>query len=104
MEVNLSVRDRLAIIAMLPIKGTIVEVGEILDLVKLLRFSDDEKKSINYREADGKIIWDIANEEARDFNLNFEQVKILKETVNKLDEEGKVDFNNYEICYKISKL
>lgn len=104
MEVNLNVRDRLAIIAMLPITGTIVEVGEILELVKLLRFSDEEKTKINYREADGKIIWDIANEESKDYNLNFEQIKILKQVVNKLDEEGKVDFNNYEICYKISKL
>lgn len=104
MELDLGVKDRLAIISMLPFNGTILEVSEILDLVKLLRFSDEEIKKINYREQDGKIMWDLDKEETRTFNLTFGQIQLLKKIVSKLDEEGKIDFNNFNICYRINKL
>lgn len=104
MELDLGVKDRLAIISMLPFNGTILEVSEILDLVKLLKFSDEEIKKINYREQDGKIMWDLDKEETRTFNLTFGQIQLLKKIVSKLDEEGKIDFNNFNICYRINKL
>lgn len=104
MELDLGVKDRLAIISMVPFNGTILEVSEILDLVKLLKFSDEEIKKINYREQDGKIMWDLDKEETRTFNLTFGQIQLLKKIVSKLDEEGKIDFNNFNICYRINKL
>lgn len=104
MKVNLNVKDRLALISLLPTNGTLVEMGEIFELVKLIKFSEEEKASIDYTEGDGKIYWNLSKESQREFELTFEQIKIIKKSVTKLDEDGKIDFSNYDVCYKFSKL
>jgi hypothetical protein len=104
MKVNLNVRDRLALISLLPTSGTLVEMSEIFDLIRLIKFSEEEKVSIDYTEADGRIYWDLSKESPREFELTFEQIKIIKKSVTKLDEDGKIDFSNYDVCYKFSKL
>nr|DAM11047.1 MAG TPA: hypothetical protein [Bacteriophage sp.] len=104
MNVNLSVKDRLSLITILPSSGTLLEMSEVFEIVKIIKFSDEEKKSIDYTENEGKIYWNLSKEEPREFELTFEQIKIIKKAVEKLDGEGKIDFSNYDICFKFSKL
>ncbi len=104
MEVNLNVKDRLTLITILPTQGKITELVEVMDLVRLIRLTEEEKSEINYKEVDGRVLWDATKEAPRDFNISFEQVKIIKDSVKKLDDDGKVNLAILDTCLKFSKL
>ena len=104
MNIELNVKDRLVVISMLKPTGSLLDMVVAFDIVKKLRFTEEEKREIGYREEGGKIMWDYSAERSREFQLTYDEIKIIKEAVNTLDEEKKIDFNNLETCLKFSKL
>ena len=104
MKLNLSVRDRLTVIALLPKTGKMTDLVEIMELLKILKFSDEERAKLNYREDNGKIYWDASKEESREFDINFEQLRIIKDRISELDKESKIDLGTLDTCLKFSKL
>lgn len=104
MEVQLNVLDRLTLVSILPTTGRLQELVEVLDIVKLVKFSEEEKKSIGYKEVDGKVSWDLSKEVLKTFEFTFEHIKVIKDTINKLDEEGKINLSTLDTCLKFSKL
>lgn len=48
MEISLNVVDRLTIISILPSSGKLTDLVEIFDLVKKLKFSDEEKAELEW--------------------------------------------------------
>ena len=104
MKLNLSVRDRLTVIALLPNTGKMTDLVEIMELLKILKFSDEERAKLNYREDNGKIYWDVSKEESREFDINFEQLRIIKDRISELDKESKIDLGTLDTCLKFSKL
>lgn len=104
MIINLNVRDRLVIISILPTQGKMTDMVDIIDLIKLIKFTEVEKENIHYNEGDGKIEWDIHKDINRDFDITIEQLKIIKDSVKKLDGEGNINMNIFDTCLKFSKL
>lgn len=104
MIVNLNVRDRLVVISILPTNGKLTEMVEVMDLVKKIKFSEEERNEINYNEAEGKIQWDMSKDLGKDFDLNIDQIKIIQNSIKKLDDEGKIDLNLLDTCLKFNKL
>ena len=76
MEVQLNVLDRLTLVSILPTTGRLQELVEVLDIVKLVKFSEEEKKSIGYKEVDGKVSWDPSKEVLKTFEFTFEHIKV----------------------------
>lgn len=104
MKISLNVKDRLAIIALLPTTGKLTDLVEVIELVKLLKFSDEEKKTIEYREKEGKILWDTTKERELEVDINFEQLRIVKDKIKELDEAGQISLAILDTCLKFSKL
>ena len=104
MEVQLNVLDRLTLVSILPTTGRLQELVEVLDIVKLVKFNEEEKKSIGYKEVDGKVSWDPSKEVLKMYEFTFEHIKVIKDAINKLDEEGKITLNILDTCLKFSKL
>ncbi len=104
MEVQLNVLDRLTLVSILPTTGRLQELVEVLDIVKLVKFNEEEKKSIGYKEVDGKVSWDPSKEVLKPYEFTFEHIKVIKDAINKLDEEGKITLNILDTCLKFSKL
>lgn len=104
MKVKLSVKDRLTVIALLPNTGKMTDLVEVLELIKLLKFSDEERQRIKYREEGGKIYWDASEEKDNEYDINFEQIRIIKERITELDNESKIDLGTLDTCLKFSKL
>lgn len=104
MIVNLNVRDRLVIISILPQNGSLEEMVEILEIVKKIKFSEEEKQDIKYIQNENKIEWDLDKDLGRDFEFSIDQIKILKDCVKELDKNKKIDLNLLDTCIKINKL
>lgn len=104
MNINVNVKDRLTLIGILPSTGKMVDLVEIIALIKLLKFTEQEKLDINYREENGRITWDITKDQTKDVDINFEQIKIIKAAIEDLDKAGKVDLMILDTCLKFSKL
>lgn len=104
MTVELNVKDRLVLVSILPVQGKMTDLVEVIDLIRLIKLTDDEKTEIGYTEKEGRIFWDITKEIPREFEINFEQLRIIKESIKKMDDEGKIDLSILNTCLKFSKL
>lgn len=104
MTVELNVKDRLVLVSILPVQGKMTDLVEVIDLIRLVKLTDDEKTEIGYTEKEGRIFWDITKETPREFEINFEQLRIIKESIKKMDDEGKIDLSILNTCLKFSKL
>lgn len=100
----MSIKDRLTIMALLPSSGKMTDLVEIIDLVKLIKFTEEEKTQIEYKEVDGRIMWNPTKEVIKEIEINFEQLRIIKEQIQKLDKEEKINLNTLDTCLKFSKL
>lgn len=101
---KLSIKDRMSIVQMLPQSSSLTEMVDILDIVKKVKIYKEEMDRIQYEEMDGRITWNPSLEVELDVELTFEQIKILKESVSRLDREKKVNPSNLDICLKINSL
>lgn len=104
MKVELSIKDRLVLVSILPVQGKMVDLVEVMDLIRLIRLTDTEKAEIGYKESERRVLWDITKETPREFEINFEQLRIIKESIKKMDDEGKIDLSTLNTCLKFSKL
>lgn len=104
MTVELNVKDRLVLVSILPAQGKMTDLVEVIDLIRLIKLTDDEKTEIGYTEKEDRIFWDITKETPREFEINFEQLRIIKESIKKMDDEGKIDLSILNTCLKFSKL
>lgn len=104
MKVELNIKDRLVLVSILPAQGKMADLVEVIDLIRLIRLTDTEKAEIGYKENEGRVLWDITKETPREFEVNFEQLRIIKESIKKMDDEGKIDLSILNTCLKFSKL
>ena len=101
---KLNIKNRLILLQILPTQGSLSEMVEIMDLAKLIKLSDEEKKLIAYTEDNGNITWDSDKDPNKDIPLNSDKIKILKDIINKLDSEKKISIAMLDLALEINKL
>lgn len=104
MKISLNIKDRITLISILPSTGKIADLVEIMDLVRLIKFSDEERKAVNLEEKDGRITWDVSADIPKTYDINFSQVSIVKDTIKKMDDAGSISLNMLDTCLKFSEL
>ena len=104
MKIELNVKDRLTLVTILPSQGKMTDLVEVLELIKLIKFSDEERDIIKYTEQDGRIMWDTSKDIPKEIDINYEQLRIVKDVITKLDNEGKISFSILDTCLKFNKL
>jgi hypothetical protein len=102
---KLNIKNRLILLQILPNKGNLSDMVEVMDLAKQLKLSDKEKELINYKIDDSdNIYWDSNKDFEKDFELNSDKIKILKETINKLDSEKEIPLVLVDLALEIKNL
>lgn len=105
MKINLSVKDRLTITTIAPSTGSIAELMEMIELLKTIKFSDEEKEEIGFKQSpSGVVEWDVNKASDKEFNINLEQIRIIKDTIKLLDENKKITLSMLDTCLKFNKL
>lgn len=102
---NLTIKNRLILLQILPIQGSLSEMVDVLELAKQLKLTDEEKKLINYTEDNDKnSYWDLDKDFEKDFQLTTDMIAILKNIISKLDEEKKLPLVMVDLALKINNL
>jgi hypothetical protein len=89
---KLSVLDRVTLLGILPAEGNYLTFKIISDLKLRLSFSEEDIKNFNIRESDGRIFWDKS--EDKEVEIGEKAFEIVKESLKKLDEAGKINEHN----------
>lgn len=100
----LNIKERLSIVQMLPENGSIVEMMDIMEIMKKVRIDHEEKIKVDYKEANGSITWNPSLDEGKEVVFKHEEITLLKDAVKKLDESKGVNFGNLDICIKLNSL
>lgn len=98
---QLTIKDRLTILGMLPQQGCLCEMVDIYDLARELKLNDQEKEQTNYKENGQAIQWDSQKDPMKDVQMSRDQLNILMKTIDKLDSEQKINLNQIETILKI---
>lgn len=101
---KLNIKDRLVIIQILPQTGSISEMVDVMEIVKKVRLSAEEKVEINYVETSNSASWNAAVDQGKDIEFSLDELNILRSAVKKLDEEKQINISNLDLCLKINKL
>lgn len=102
---KLNIKNRLILLQILPNKGNLSDMVEVMELAKKLKLSDEEKELINYKIDDSNnFYWDPDKDFEKDFELNSDKIKILKDTINKLDEENNISLFLVDLALQIKNL
>lgn len=98
----LNIKERLMLLGLLPQEGTLSEMVDIYDLARELKISDDEKKDVSFIEGDNYIRWDYDKDPNKDILINASQMKIIKNTISKYDNEGKIKLEMVPLIDKLN--
>lgn len=88
---KIDVKNRLLLISMLPAEGPLTQMVDVYDLVRELKLSDEEKQKISYIESGSYVKWEHKDDPNKDINITSDQLKIIKEVIDKLDKEKKIN-------------
>lgn len=100
---KLTVKDRIILQQILPQQASLKEIGNIIECSSLLDLTDKEKAEFGYKEENGSITWNPDLDTAREIKLKHDHVTVLKNAVQKLDDNGQVTVQQYETFVKINK-
>lgn len=101
---KLNVKERVAILQMLPETGSLVEMVDIMEIVKKVRLEEEEKNNIEFKETKNSLSWNAFKDLGKDIEFKHEEISILKAAVRRLDEEKGINVSNLDICLKINSL
>lgn len=87
-----SVLDRVTLLGILPAEGNYLTFKIVSDLKLKLSFSEADIKDFNIRESEGRIFWDKS--EDKEIEIGDKAKEIIKESLKRLDEAGKINEHN----------
>jgi hypothetical protein len=95
---KLNVLDRITLMGILPAEGNYMTFKILAELKLKLAFSENELKEFKIEEKDGRIFWQKS--EDKEVEIGEKAKEIIKESLKKLDEAGKINEHNVSLYEK----
>ena len=98
---ELTVKERLSLLQLLPTQGSISEMVDIYDLARELKLTDEEKSNINYIETSTGVKWDYTKEISKNISLNSDQNRLIINQIDMLDRNKQIPLGLVELILKL---
>lgn len=98
-EMELTMFERCTMFQVLPTTGTIANIKSLRLLREKLAPTEDEKKEINWKEADGQITWE-KGEKLWPIPMNGTDRRMCREALERLNSEKKITEAHLTLCEK----
>ena len=101
-NMKLTIKDRLSLIQILPVRGSVSEMVDVYDLARELKLNDEEKKICNYKEDNnGGIKWDPYLDPMKDVKITSDQYKLLMQVIDEMDKQKNISLSLVETILKL---
>lgn len=100
MNVNLNILERVLLMNMLPKKGNLVTVRAVSNTAKILMITKEETEIFEVKNEGGMTTWNDQGKEEKEFTLPPSSVKVIRDTLYKLDAEESLPSNCLSLCEK----
>ena len=87
---ELKVIERMVLLNVLPVTGTLINLRLVRELREGLSFSDEENQSLAFKNENGKIFWDDTDEVAKDVEISATMMDLVIGAFGVLDVEAKL--------------
>ncbi len=94
---DLSVRDRLILLSIIPQEGDFLTLKITRKLRESLSFSEEEHKLYKFVEAEGAISWDNSAEQVKVIPLGDKAREIIADSLRKLDKQKKLKMEHLDL-------
>lgn len=101
---KLFIKDRIALIQMLPKEGSLNDILYSLEILKKIRIEQPEKEELDLIDTDRGVQWNTTKDVGKEIDFKFEEIQLLKGIVNHLDVNKKINLANFDVCLKIKNL
>ena len=91
---NLSIKERLIILNILPNQETYANMLVVRDLKAQVGFSEEDHRHFEIVEEDGNVTWNPEKTETKDIAIGITAFEVIKKAFRKIDSDGgiTVDF------------
>jgi hypothetical protein len=97
---ELTIMERLALLQILPQQGNVATLRIVRKLREDLSFTEDEIKAFDIIIEEGRITWDEVKAKPRGYEFGATAHKTIIDTLEKLDNEGKVEIQHLSLMDK----
>lgn len=98
---KLNVLERLSILPLLPQEGNYLTLKVVRQTQDVLGISSDEFKDFEIHQSeDGSLRWNAKGAEEKDVDVSEKAAEIIKEALEKLNNDGKLKANHFTIYEK----
>jgi hypothetical protein len=110
MEMHMDIQERLAIATLFPERGNIVTQTMVRDISEKTRLNQEEIDKVDFKVIGDAYQWKKKDKEGNELSVDIDitftdaELRFLKEQVNRLDKENKIDQSNLNLCVKIRDL
>ena len=101
---NLSVKERLILLSILPQEGNFITLKVVRKLREALSFSEEEIKKYKFVQSGSQVTWDNTIEQGKEIEIGEKATDIITETLKKLDEQKKLKDEYFSVCEKFINL
>jgi len=102
MKIKLNIKDRLIMPDLLPSQSSMVEQITVRAILKKIELTSDEVDKWGIRDiSGGRIEWDATKVKEIEYEFNKAEIQLLKNGVDRLNDEKKVTQQNLDLCEKI---
>jgi len=102
MEFELTVVERLGLLALLPREANLTTLRIIRELQTDLSFSEEEHKVLKFQEDGDQLTWDPKVECLKTVAFGAKAMQLVQEKLAKLSKDGKLRIQHLSLCDKFS--
>jgi len=98
---HLTLKDRIALKEVLPVEGSYLEFILIKSIQAMVEITPEDIHRHKIRQIDRGIEWDLSTDLPTKYEFTPEQFAVLRQSAQIVDQQKKVNENNFEIIRKI---
>lgn len=91
MNFTLDTKERLVLLAVLPLQGELTTMRTVRDIRQLLEFNESEQSALKFEQSSEGTKWNASAEVKRDFDITPLMSRLILDSFSKLDKEGKIE-------------
>lgn len=97
---QLTVKERIMVLNILPAEGNFVTLKIIGDLKSALSFTEEELKSFEIKEDGGRVTWNQTAKQEAEISVGPKATSVIAEALEKMDRENKLTVDHLSIYEK----